>query len=284
MGSVARDKVKEFGTPDAYRQNRLYNVFCEYGKEDLYYSLVYYGLGQEEDIDVPFGMRYRQLLHRVIKYQQRRMANICKFIRSRKAPGLWLDIGCGVGQFMNYIVQLNGNRAIGTEISFVTLKKASCLLKKLSNNRRYCLVNQDSLELPFKAGSFDYVLSADVLEHVGYDNQEKILCEIHRVLRKNGQAIVHTPNLKRVIITRFVKRMYYLFKGINPLNITHAFPKSHISITTSSRLEKISQSIGFDTEVYRQISCKGDAFFKLAFLGLDSLFSRSFILVLSKRD
>lgn len=284
MESIVKDKTKEFGTPAAYRENRLYHMFCEHGKEELYYLLVLYGLGQEEDIDVPLDTGYRQLLRKVIKYQQKRIGNISKFIDSRRAPGLWLDIGCGVGQFMNYIIQLNGNYVIGTDISFDTLKKASSLLNKLNHNRKYCLVNQDSLELPFKDKAFDYVLSADVLEHVGYDNQEKIISEIHRVLKNNGQAIVHTPNLNRVLVSTFQKRIYYLFKGVNPCSITHAFPKDHISLTTSNRLKKICQSAGFDTEIYQQIPWRAYGLCKQAFFGLDSLFSRTFILVLSKRD
>jgi len=282
--SIVKDKTKEFGTPAAYRENRLYHMFCEHGKEELYYLLVLYGLGQEEDIDVPLDTRYRQLLRKVIKYQQKRIGNISKFIDSRRAPGLWLDIGCGVGQFMNYIIQLNGNYVIGTDISFDTLKKASSLLNKLNHKRKYCLVNQDSLELPFKDNAFDYVLSADVLEHVGYDNQEKIISEVHRVLRKNGQAIIHTPNLNRVIATTFLKRIYYLFRGINPYTIKHAFPKDHISLTTSNKLKTICQSAGFDTQIYYQINWRAYELFKQAFLRLDSLFSRSFILVLSKKD
>lgn len=284
MESIVKDKTKEFGTPAAFHENRLYHIFCEHGKEDVYYLLVFYGLGQEEDIDVPLDTKYRQLLRKVIKYQQRRIGTVSKFIDSCKAPGLWLDMGCGVGQFTHQIVQLNGNYAIGTDISFDTLKKASLLLNRSNHNRRYCLVNQDSLELPFKDNAFDYILSADVLEHVGYDKQGKVVSEMYRVLRKGGQVIVHTPNLNRVIVTTFLRRIYYLFKGTNPFSIKHSFPRDHIGLTTSNRLKTLCQSVGFDTEVYQRIDWKTYDVHKWAFLGLDSLFSRSFILVLSKTD
>ena len=284
MESFIKDRIKEFGNPAAYHENRLYHIFCEHGREDLYYLLIFYGLGQEEDIDVPLERRYRQLLRKIMKYQQKRIENISKFIDSGKPPGLWLDMGCGVGQFMNQIVELNGNYAIGTDISFDTVKKASSLLNKLIDNRSYCFVNQDSLELPFVDNAFDYILSADVLEHVGYDTQRKVVSEMYRVLRKGGQAIVHTPNLNRVRVTTFLRRIYYLFKAVNPFIIRHSFPKDHVSLTTAKRLRRICQSVGFKVRTYYQVGWRPYELHRWILLGLDSVFSRSFILVLSKKE
>jgi ubiquinone/menaquinone biosynthesis C-methylase UbiE len=285
MESIVKDKIKEFGNPSAYHENRLYHLFCEQGKEDLYYFMIFYGLYQDEKIDVSLNSKYESLLFKTISHQQKRIKNISRFIYSKKAPGLWLDMGCGVGQFMNRIIQLNGNYAIGTDISFNVLKKASFLLDQVSHSKYYCMVNQDPLELPFKHNTFDYILSADVLEHVGYDNQERVFSEMFRVLKTGGKAIVHTPNLNRVIFTTFLRKMYYLVKGINPFNIKHSFPKDHISLITSNRLKAIGQSVGFDTKIYQQIDWKlYDLFPKWAFLGLDLLFSRSFILGLAKKN
>ena len=282
MKSLARN-IEEFGNPAAYRENRLYHIFSDQGKEDLYYHLVLYGIRQDEYDDVPLEPKYRGLLSRVIKHQQKRIKRISGFIHSIKVPGLWLDMGCGLGQFMNQIIQLKGNYVVGSDVSFHALRKAHSLLSQVNCSKSYHLVNQDSLGLPFKDNSFDYILSADVLEHVGYNNQNEIVSELYRVLKKKGQVIIHTPNLNRVIVTTFLKRIYYLFKGINPLQIRHSFPKSHTSLATAKRLKKICQSVGFNTTVYQQIDWKLYNLHKWAFLGLDRLFSRSFILVLSKK-
>ena len=56
-------------------------------------------------------------------------------------------------------------------------------MKKTASEKKYGLINQDKLELPFKNNSFDYILSADVLEHVGYDNQKIVVSEMFRVLK-----------------------------------------------------------------------------------------------------
>jgi ubiquinone/menaquinone biosynthesis C-methylase UbiE len=281
MKPIKKEQFEEFGNPAAYDENRLYHIFAEHGQEDFYYLLVFYGLQHDEHIDMPLNPKLSALLSKVIKHQQKRIRNISKFIYSMKPPGLWLDLGCGVGQFMNKIIQLKGHDVIGTEITINVLRKTHCLLSR-ANHQKIKLICQDTLELPFQENAFDYILSADVFEHVGYYKQRKIASEMHRVLKNGGQAIVHTPNLNRAMMTTFLKKVYYLFKGINPSNIRHSFPKDHISLTTSKRLSKICQSVGFKTEIYYQIDWKLYSRHKWAFLGIDRLFSRSFILVLLK--
>lgn len=283
MESLSKDKIKEFGNPAAYRENLLYNMFCDHGKEDLFYQLVFYGLHQDEGTDVPLNSKYRNLLSKKINYQQKRIKRISEFIYLTKKPGLWLDMGCGVGQFINQIIQSKGNSTVGTETSFNTLKKASFLLNKLSHNKNYCLVNQDSMELPFKDNAFDYILSADVIEHVGYDKQKKVISEMYRVLKKGGYVIIHTPNLNRVILSTFFKKIYYLFKGFNPLIIKHSFAGGHISLTTPNRLKTICRSVGFDARIPQKNNLKLSCLYKWALSGLSLLFSRSFILILSKK-
>lgn len=283
MESFSKDKIKKIGNPAAYRENLLYHMFCDHGKEDLFYQLVFYGLRQDEGIDMPLNSKYRNLLSRKINYQQKRIKRISEFIYLTKKPGLWLDMGCGVGQFINQIIQSKGNSTVGTETSFNTLKKASFLLNKLSYNKNYCLVNQDSMELPFKDNAFDYILSADVIEHVGYDKQKKVISEMYRVLKKGGYVIIHTPNLNRVILSTFFKKIYYLFKGFNPLIIKHSFAGGHISLTTPNRLKTICRSVGFDARIPQKNNLKLSCLYKWALAGLSLLFSRSFILILSKK-
>jgi SAM-dependent methyltransferase len=53
-------------------------------------------------------------------------------------------------------------------------------------------VRGDGCALPFNDGSFDYVVSNQVLEHVR--DKDRILDEIHRVLRPDGTFLVSFPN------------------------------------------------------------------------------------------
>jgi ubiquinone/menaquinone biosynthesis C-methylase UbiE len=193
-------------------------------------------------------------------------------------------MGCGLGQFISRILDLRGNIAIGTDVNFNVLKKAYYLLNNVSANDNFNLINQDTIELPFKDDTFDYVLLADVLEHVGYNNQEKVMLEVHRVLRKSGHVIIHTPNLNRVRLTTVIKKFLYIFKGIAPSRIKHSFPKDHISLTTSKILKTISEHIGFNAKVYYQTDRESYYLPKKILFEVATIFSRSFVLVLSKNS
>jgi SAM-dependent methyltransferase len=54
----------------------------------------------------------------------------------------------------------------------------------------------DITRLPWEDGSFDRVLSGDVIEHLDRPDGERMLREAHRVLRPGGWLVLHTaPNL-----------------------------------------------------------------------------------------
>lgn len=53
------------------------------------------------------------------------------------------------------------------------------------------LRHEDVEDLSFEAGSFDFVLSAEVLEHV--NSPQKAIAEIHRVLRPGGELFLSIP-------------------------------------------------------------------------------------------
>jgi 2-polyprenyl-3-methyl-5-hydroxy-6-metoxy-1,4-benzoquinol methylase len=53
-------------------------------------------------------------------------------------------------------------------------------------------VDLENQKLPFKDGTFDVVVSLDVIEHLW--NTELYLSEMQRVLKRGGYAILTTPN------------------------------------------------------------------------------------------
>lgn len=57
-------------------------------------------------------------------------------------------------------------------------------------------VQADGAALPFGDGSFDAVISAELLEHV--PSPERVLREVHRVLRPGGRLLITVPLLYRV--------------------------------------------------------------------------------------
>jgi SAM-dependent methyltransferase len=102
---------------------------------------------------------------------------------------------------------------------------------KLRFLRRYeiPLVNGSAFALPFKDGSFDCVMSSQVIEHIPFD--ESIFSEMCRVLRTGGMLILGTPDYA-TIGWRIIEPIYgFLMPG--------GYKDEHITHYTLVRLQEI---------------------------------------------
>jgi ubiquinone/menaquinone biosynthesis C-methylase UbiE len=99
-----------------------------------------------------------------------------------------LDIGCGYGDLMLPLAKANVE-IIGIELSQVMLETARANLKEYTSVR-FALAPAEAL--PFRDGSLDCVLLADVIEHLV--DPQLCVTECNRVLRPGGRLIITTPN------------------------------------------------------------------------------------------
>jgi SAM-dependent methyltransferase len=91
--------------------------------------------------------------------------------------GTILDLGCGGGWGLFARV----GHSVGVDISVGSLRAARSV---------YNQVAQASLAaLPFPDGSFDYVVSSDVLGHVPLAEKDGVLREVYRVLKPGGRTL-----------------------------------------------------------------------------------------------
>jgi ubiquinone/menaquinone biosynthesis C-methylase UbiE len=114
-----------------------------------------------------------------------------------------LDVGCGSGNFLEHLVQLNKRiQLFGIDYSDSMIKKNSSkhfIFKKVDLNTG----------ILFKDESFNIVYAGEIIEHIY--NPDFFLREINRVNKKNGYLILSTPNL-----CAWYNRLLILF-GIQPL-------------------------------------------------------------------
>lgn len=91
-----------------------------------------------------------------------------------------LELGCGDGQSVAYIMKNNPKEYVGLDISEEALKQAK------NNHKDNVFIQGDiSKKLPFKDGSFDEVIS---VYGIGWsENIEQTICEIYRVLKPGGK-------------------------------------------------------------------------------------------------
>lgn len=99
-----------------------------------------------------------------------------------------LDFGCGDGAFSHELVRagasVSGVDSSETAIAFARQRHA----RLASSAEFYC---EDCYSTHFADGSFDAVVSTDVIEHV--QDPDRFLAEIRRVLKPGGIAVISTP-------------------------------------------------------------------------------------------
>ena len=96
-----------------------------------------------------------------------------------------LELGCGTGNLAHFL-RTTGVAVIGSDIAQTAI-----------NHARQCYPDMDfrahsAEELPYEDGSFDIVMSFDVLEHL--PNVDQHLREVRRVLKPGGCYLLQTPN------------------------------------------------------------------------------------------
>jgi len=97
---------------------------------------------------------------------------------SRRLRGRTLDVGCGIGDFLQFRPD-----TIGVDINANTV--AHCRARGLDAR----LMDPDVL--PFEDASFDSALMDNVLEHI--DAPIPLLLELRRVLRPGGRVLIGVP-------------------------------------------------------------------------------------------
>lgn len=99
--------------------------------------------------------------------------------------GLLLDISTGEGRLVT-LAHKNGQRTIGIDFSFQALEIA------IKDTRSACFAVGDGENLPLHDSSVDYITHIGSLEH--YFHTEQGACEIGRVLKPGGKAVILLPN------------------------------------------------------------------------------------------
>jgi|SRR3989344_2999245 len=132
---------------------------------------------------------------------------IKKIIRYVPAKSKVLDVGCGVGQVSNFLAG-RGYNVIGTDIS-------QLLIEEAKKNGKANFRVMDALNLEFEDKRFDCVISAETIEHI--PDPEKMLSEIHRVLKNGGILVLRFPNRQNKVkqLSTLIKKRPR-FEIVNP--------------------------------------------------------------------
>jgi demethylmenaquinone methyltransferase / 2-methoxy-6-polyprenyl-1,4-benzoquinol methylase len=127
-------------------------------------------------------------------------------------PKLMLDVATGTGDFAIQALTLNPDKIIGVDISEGMLSMGRKKMEARGYNAKIEMKSGDSEDLPFADNTFDAVTVAFGVRN--FENLEKGLSEIKRVLKPNGHIVV----LEFSKPTSFPFKQFYsfYFKNILP--------------------------------------------------------------------
>ena len=117
-----------------------------------------------------------------------------------------LELGAGGGFFAE---ELNRRGFTNLTLSDFTATTLAALRERLPDAR---LVGADGAQLPFGDGSFDVVISTDVIEHI--PEAEAHISQVARVLAPAGRYYVKTPN-------RPLAEAFYRLRGMHDAYFWH---------------------------------------------------------------
>ena len=129
-------------------------------------------------------------------------------IAAKQTPNRILDIATGTGDLAIALKKTQASEIIGLDISPGMLAVGKDKVKALNLDQTIAMVLGDSEKLSYEDNYFDIVTVAFGVRN--FENLEKGLSELYRVLRPQGQLIV----LETAVPTKFpFKQGYNLYSG-----------------------------------------------------------------------
>ncbi len=114
---------------------------------------------------------------------QQRLLDMILKAAGERIKGKILENGCGIGMYVEHLSPFGGT-VIGLEYDFERAKEA----RKNSPH----IFNAAGESIPLPSGTFDLILSHEVIEHVQDDRAA--IREMIRVLKPGGRTVLFCPN------------------------------------------------------------------------------------------
>lgn len=140
----------------------------------------------------------------------------------------FLDIGCGTGWAVGQAAMLVNNKGLfyGVDISPKMIEKAQENFKMFTNIQ---FIKANSESIPLDNDFFDIIICTNSFHH--YLHPEKVMKEIHRVLKKGGKIFILDPIAD-----------YWIIKVID--RIFRLIEREHVKMYSSKEFYKLIRHAG----------------------------------------
>jgi demethylmenaquinone methyltransferase/2-methoxy-6-polyprenyl-1,4-benzoquinol methylase len=168
----------------------------------------------------------------------------------KQAPKTILDVATGTGDLAIAMLKAKPEKVIGIDISNGMLEVGRKKMKEKSLDHIITLQQADSEELPYEDNSFDAVCVSFGARN--FENLEKGLTEMRRVLRDGGQLYI--LEFSQPTLFPFKQLYQFYFKAILPLigkvvskdNSAYSYlPESVKAFPFGKELNRIIENCGY---------------------------------------
>ncbi|MEE2673231.1 MAG: bifunctional glycosyltransferase/class I SAM-dependent methyltransferase, partial [Myxococcota bacterium] len=152
-----------------------------------------------------------------------------QIVSAIRAQSRVLDLGCSQGLLARPLLEKNV-RVVGVDVG-----PGERLARELGEYHQHDL--ESPLEIPFQR-EFDYVVCADVIEHIR--NRTQLLRSARRYLKPNGRLIISTPNIALWFyrLSLAVGRFEYGPRGV--------LDETHVHLFTGASFRREVERAGFE--------------------------------------
>ena len=168
----------------------------------------------------------------------------------QSSPKIILDVATGTGDFALETLKLNPDKVIGIDISDGMLEVGRKKIAKRGLSDKIELLNGDSENIPFDDNTFDAVIVAFGVRN--FENLEKGLSEILRVLNEDGQLVVLEFSKPRMFPFKQLYNFYFkailpkIGKRISKDTAAYTYlPESVRAFPDGERFTNILENVGF---------------------------------------
>lgn len=155
-----------------------------------------------------------------------------------------LNVGCGRGAY-NHALKDMFNKTYGIDVNEADIMAAT----KLNDPSKSEFKLMDGERIEYPKEFFDSVICIDVLEHV--KNPDRVLFNIHKVLKKNGQLIVSVPHLNFPWTYDPINKIMSLFNKKIQIG---AYAFGHSKLYNFEELVPMIENLGFKVQEKHYLS------------------------------
>ncbi len=152
--------------------------------------------------------------------------------KSLPQRGTIVDLGCGEGVIANYLAQNQNRNVIGIDLNEKRLQSSTKknLKFQIGDIRNYNLKNVEG------------VILSDVLHHINFRDQEKVLINIAKGLNKGGILVLKEIDSEELVRSKLSRFWDFVF-----------YPTEKIYFSNPRKLSSKLKNLGFRVSIKRPL-------------------------------